>query len=104
MKNTNATAEQTAKFLLQVKAVKLNNENPFTWASGRKSPIYCDNRVTLSYPPIRTFIRQGFVEAISAMSMSSQASPPAELLKVHWLRKNWKNRLFMSVPNPSHTV
>lgn len=65
MKNTNATAEQTAKFLLQVKAVKLNNENPFTWASGRKSPIYCDNRVTLSYPPIRTFIRQGFVEAIN---------------------------------------
>lgn len=58
------TAEQTAKFLLQVKAIKLNSENPFTWASGRKSPIYCDNRVTLSYPEIRTYIRQRFVDAI----------------------------------------
>ena len=57
-------AENTAKYLLQVKAVKLNNEHPFTWASGRKSPIYCDNRVTLSYPEIRTFIREQFVEII----------------------------------------
>lgn len=58
-------AAQTADFLLTVKAVKLNNEHPFTWASGRKSPIYCDNRVTLSYPEIRTFIRQRFVEIIN---------------------------------------
>lgn len=58
------TAYTTAKFLLQVKAVKLNDESPFTWASGRKSPIYCDNRITLSYPEIRTFIRQRFVDAI----------------------------------------
>ncbi|MBQ8704586.1 MAG: orotate phosphoribosyltransferase [Bacteroidales bacterium] len=57
-------AARTANFLLTVKAVKLNNEHPFTWASGRKSPIYCDNRVTLSYPEIRTFIRQRFVEVI----------------------------------------
>ena len=57
-------AAQTAEFLLTVKAVKLNNEHPFTWASGRKSPIYCDNRVTLSYPEIRTFIRQRFTEAV----------------------------------------
>ncbi|MBP5527380.1 MAG: orotate phosphoribosyltransferase [Bacteroidales bacterium] len=57
-------AAQMANFLLTVKAVKLNNEHPFTWASGRKSPIYCDNRVTLSYPEIRTFIRQRFVDAI----------------------------------------
>lgn len=61
----NETAEQTSTFLLQVKAVKLNNDNPFTWASGRKSPIYCDNRVTLSYPEIRTFIRQRFVDVIN---------------------------------------
>ena len=60
-------AAQTAEFLLTVKAVKLNNEHPFTWASGRKSPIYCDNRVTLSYPEIRTFIRQRFTENVSAM-------------------------------------
>lgn len=58
------TAYMTAKFLLQIKAVKLNDESPFTWASGRKSPIYCDNRITLSYPEIRTFIRQRFVDAI----------------------------------------
>ena len=63
IRNTDRAA-QTAEFLLTVKAVKLNNEHPFTWASGRKSPIYCDNRVTLSYPEIRTFIRQGFVEEI----------------------------------------
>ena len=59
------TAQMAAGFLLQIKAIKLNNENPFTWASGRKSPIYCDNRVTLSYPEIRTFIRQKFVELIN---------------------------------------
>ncbi len=64
MINTNSTAAQTANFLLTVKAVKLNNEHPFTWASGRKSPIYCDNRVTLSYPEIRTFIRQRFVDVV----------------------------------------
>ncbi|MBQ2906578.1 MAG: orotate phosphoribosyltransferase [Bacteroidales bacterium] len=49
-----------ASFLLQIKAIKLNPANPFTWASGLKSPIYCDNRVTLSYPQVRTFIREGF--------------------------------------------
>mgnify|MGYP003527194886 FL=1 len=53
MKMIDETAYMTAKFLLQIKAVKLNDENPFTWASGRKSPIYCDNRITLSYPEIR---------------------------------------------------
>ncbi len=65
MKTYDTMATQMAAFLLQVKAIKLNNENPFTWASGRKSPIYCDNRVTLSYPEIRTFIRQSFVEVIN---------------------------------------
>ncbi|MEY4140758.1 MAG: hypothetical protein RL110_129 [Bacteroidota bacterium] len=50
--------------LLKIKAVKLEPSNPFTWASGWKSPIYCDNRKTLSYPTIRTFIRQKFSEAI----------------------------------------
>ena len=64
MKTIDETAYMTAKFLLQIKAVKLNDENPFTWASGRKSPIYCDNRITLSYPEIRTFIRQRFVDVI----------------------------------------
>lgn len=65
MKQMKEIAELTAKNLLKVKAVKLNNEKPFTWASGRKSPIYCDNRVTLSYPEIRTFIRQSFVDVLT---------------------------------------
>jgi len=65
MDNYYDMAAQMANFLLTVKAVKLNNEHPFTWASGRKSPIYCDNRVTLSYPEIRTFIRQRFVDMIT---------------------------------------
>ncbi|MEI8137933.1 MAG: orotate phosphoribosyltransferase [Bacteroidota bacterium] len=58
-------AHKVAEFLLQIKAVKLQPENPFTWASGIKSPIYCDNRKTLSYPQIRTFIRQTFVDTIN---------------------------------------
>lgn len=56
---------KVAQFLLQIKAIKLQPENPFTWASGWKSPIYCDNRKTLSYPQIRTYIRQHFVETIN---------------------------------------
>lgn len=59
------TAHKVAGFLLQVKAVKLSPAKPFTWASGWKSPIYCDNRVTLSYPKIRTFIRQEFTRLIT---------------------------------------
>jgi orotate phosphoribosyltransferase len=58
------TALKTAEFLLQIKAVKLNPNNPFTWASGWKSPIYCDNRISLSYPKVRTFIRQALAKAI----------------------------------------
>jgi orotate phosphoribosyltransferase len=54
------TALKVAEFLLQIKAIKLQPDNPFTWASGIKSPIYCDNRKILSYPPIRTYIRQCF--------------------------------------------
>ncbi len=56
---------KVAEFLLKIKAVKLQPENPFTWASGWKSPIYCDNRKTLSYPEIRTYLRQMFVELIT---------------------------------------
>ena len=57
-------ANTTAKFLLQIKAVKLNPEKPFTWTSGIISPIYCDNRITLSFPTIRTYIRQQFSQII----------------------------------------
>lgn len=53
-----------AKQLLDVKAVKLSVENPFTWASGWKSPIYCDNRKILSYPAARKVVYEAFVEVI----------------------------------------
>ncbi|MCX6295651.1 MAG: orotate phosphoribosyltransferase [Bacteroidetes bacterium] len=64
MKKNDESALKVAEFLLQIKAVKLQPNNPFTWASGWKSPIYCDNRVTLSFPQVRTYIRQQFVDAI----------------------------------------
>jgi len=56
---------QTAEYLLGIKAVKLSPRDLFTWASGIKSPIYCDNRVTLSFPALRTFIKENFVNAIT---------------------------------------
>ena len=64
MEKNNDIALKTAEYLLQIKAIKLNLQNPFTWASGWKSPIYCDNRKTLSYPKIRTYIRQQFADLI----------------------------------------
>jgi orotate phosphoribosyltransferase len=52
------TAKKTAELLLQINAIKLEPENHFTWASGWKSPIYCDNRIILSYPSIRNYVRE----------------------------------------------
>ena len=52
------TAKKTAEVLLQINAIKLKPNDPFTWASGWKSPIYCDNRIILSFPPIRNYIRE----------------------------------------------
>lgn len=52
------TAKKTAELLLQIKAIKLSPNQPFTWASGWKSPIYCDNRIVLSYPTIRNYVRE----------------------------------------------
>ena len=57
-------AEQTIKFLTQINAIKLNTKNPFTWTSGIKSPIYCDNRLVLSYPKIRDFIADSMSQII----------------------------------------
>ncbi len=65
MKFREETGRKTAELLLQIQAVKLNKQEPFTWASGWKSPIYCDNRKTLSYPKIRTYIRQEFSKIIN---------------------------------------
>ena len=52
------TASKTAQHLLEINAIKLSPEDPFTWASGWKSPIYCDNRLALSYPQVRDFLAE----------------------------------------------
>ena len=67
-------ALKVAEFLLQIEAIKLQPENPFTWASGLRSPIYCDNRKTLSYPEVRTFIRDSFADIIR------ESFPKAEVI------------------------
>ncbi len=59
------TSKKIARYLLQSKSIKLQPANPFTWASGWHSPIYCDNRKTLSFPEIRTFIRDSFVNELN---------------------------------------
>ncbi len=61
------TAKKVAELLLQINAIKLKPENPFTWASGWKSPIYCDNRIILSYPVIRNHIRQEMAKQVEAL-------------------------------------
>ncbi|MBU3821118.1 orotate phosphoribosyltransferase [Flavobacteriaceae bacterium XHP0103] len=58
------TAKKTAELLLQINAIKLSPKKPFTWASGWKSPIYCDNRIVLSFPPIRNYIRETMAKQI----------------------------------------
>ncbi len=62
-----------AQHLLDIGAVKLSLDPPFTWASGIKSPIYCDNRKTLSYPHIRTRILNGFVEIARTLEIDAIA-------------------------------
>ncbi len=63
---SNDVSLNVSEFLLQIKAIKLQPNNPFTWASGIQSPIYCDNRKILSYPKIRTFIRQEMVKVLES--------------------------------------
>lgn len=57
-------AAAVARKLLDIKAIRLQPKQPFTWASGWKSPIYCDNRLSLSFPEARTFIKEKLVEVI----------------------------------------
>jgi len=64
MNYKNEVAETIALYLLEIQAIKLNAKNPFTWASGLKSPIYCDNRIALSYPEKRTYIKNQLANAI----------------------------------------
>lgn len=71
---SNGLAKKIAKSLLQIKAIKLNPTNPFTWASGWSSPIYCDNRKILSYPPVRKEVYEGFA------SLIAERYPEAEVI------------------------
>jgi len=64
MAENNLLSEQIAEALLRIEAVVLRPDQPFTWTSGIKSPIYCDNRMTISYPDIRELIADGFVQLI----------------------------------------
>jgi len=59
-----AVAKETAKLLLQIKAIKLKPQDPFTWSSGMKSPIYCDNRIVLSYPSVRNHFKVAMAKQI----------------------------------------
>jgi orotate phosphoribosyltransferase len=59
-----STAKKTAEVLLQINAIKLNPKDPFTWASGWKSPIYCDNRMVLSFPTVRNYIKEELAKNI----------------------------------------
>src|SRR5262245_55613018 len=66
-------AAKIAEYLLEIKAIKLQPNDPFTWASGWKSPIYCDNRISLSYPEVRTFIKHALAKRIQAEFPDVQA-------------------------------
>lgn len=61
------TARKTAELLLQIKAIKLDAQQGFKWASGWNSPIYCDNRIILSYPPIRNFVREHMARQVEQL-------------------------------------
>jgi len=83
----NLIRQSVAEKLVQIKAIKLQPTNPFTWASGWKSPIYCDNRLTLSYPDIRDFIRDEFVRQVKANFPNVEVIAgvaTGALLKVFW--------------------
>ena len=61
------TAQLTAKSLLQINAIKLNPKNPFQWASGWNSPIYCDNRIALSFPEVRNFLAEKLADQVRSL-------------------------------------
>ena len=66
-------AKKVAESLLAIKAIKLNHEHPFTWSSGWKSPIYCDNRLSLSFPDIRSLIKEHLADAITSRYAGTEA-------------------------------
>lgn len=73
MQSVENTAAKIAEFLLDIKAIKLQPSSPFTWASGLKSPIYSDNRLSLSHPQVRDFIKNALAAAIHSQYPEAQA-------------------------------
>jgi len=71
--NPTTIKREVARHLLTVQAVRLRPDQPFTWSSGWQSPIYCDNRITLSYPDVRTYIKQALADAIRQHFPSAEA-------------------------------
>jgi orotate phosphoribosyltransferase len=71
--STQEISAKVAAYLLQIKAIKLNADDPFTWASGWKSPIYCDNRMSLSYPEVRTYIKEALCKVIKEKYPDAEA-------------------------------
>ncbi|MGB1248579.1 MAG: orotate phosphoribosyltransferase [Chitinophagales bacterium] len=74
MSKNKEIAFKVAEYLLKIKAIKLSPQGLFTWASGKKSPIYCDNRVILSYPEARNFIKKTFTDVLK------EKYPDAEMI------------------------
>ena len=71
-------AKQTAKYLLQINAIKLNTENYFQWASGWISPIYCDNRLALSFPEIRSYLAKSIADTFGF----GEFPHPSKIIKI----------------------
>ncbi len=71
--NMKESSKKIAQKLLEINAIKLNMDAPYTWASGWKSPIYCDNRLSLSYPEIRSYIRDQIVSTIKEIFSEVEA-------------------------------
>ena len=92
------TAKKIAELLIQINAIKLEPKNPFTWASGWKSPIYCDNRIALSYPTVRTYIREQFAKQIEAIY--GKPDVIAGVATGLWLPRNSTYLLYTSVQSP----
>ena len=104
MNNYKDKAKKTAELLLQIKAVKLDKKNPFTWASGWKSPIYCDNRVILSFPAIRNFVKDELAKICEQLektshSKSSPSIAPLIIQRVFRLKTFFKNKRVSCVKN-----
>ena len=93
-----------AKKLLEVKAIKLQPEAPFTWASGWKSPFYCDNRKTLAFPALRSFVKLELSRLVAEKYPEAEAvAGVATGAKVLWSLTHSDFPLPMFVPNPKTT-